>query len=287
MDDWNEIKTAAAVARHGTIAAAASDLGVHRATVNRHVEHLETVFGMKLFQRHNRGMTPTELGRKLLRVADATQSQFGQLLREAKSDHENLTGDFTVTSLDVLAPWVMPLVAQFRMRHPGLNVRYVSSDRVLRLAYGEADVAFRVGAEPTDLDNVVQAFATLAMGIYGHRDLLGDDETLPGIEHLMGMPWVGPDPETPNAPFVAWLREQDPKNQFAFRSPSIAAMWHAVIAGIGIGFLPTRLGDVQRDLVQLAEPKPDWDEQIWMVTHVDLHRSAKVQAFVRALKDPP
>ncbi len=76
MENWNEIRTAAQVARSGTISAAADVLGVHRATVNRHIDALESALGAKLFQRHARGFTPTELGRELLRVADATGEQF-------------------------------------------------------------------------------------------------------------------------------------------------------------------------------------------------------------------
>ena len=60
MDSWNEIKTAYQVARLGTVSAAAESLGVHRATVIRHIDALEAELGRKLFQRHIRGYTPTE-----------------------------------------------------------------------------------------------------------------------------------------------------------------------------------------------------------------------------------
>ena len=40
MDDWDQIRTAAQVARLGTVSAAAETLGVHRATVTRHIDSL-------------------------------------------------------------------------------------------------------------------------------------------------------------------------------------------------------------------------------------------------------
>ena len=69
MDHWLELRTAYRLAELGTVSAAAEDLGVHRATVNRHVDAIETAFGAKFFQRHARGYTLTEAGRDLLDVA--------------------------------------------------------------------------------------------------------------------------------------------------------------------------------------------------------------------------
>jgi hypothetical protein len=32
-------------------------------------------------------------------------------------------------------------------------------------------------------------------------------------------------------------------------------------------------------------PRPEWDASLWIVTHVDLHRTRKVQAFLGELKE--
>ena len=58
MDGWDEIRTAYHVARVGTVSGAAEVLGVHHATVIRHIDALEEKLGVKLFQRHARGYTP-------------------------------------------------------------------------------------------------------------------------------------------------------------------------------------------------------------------------------------
>jgi DNA-binding transcriptional LysR family regulator len=41
MDKWAELRTAYQVAKLGTVSAAATALGFHRATVNRHIDVLE------------------------------------------------------------------------------------------------------------------------------------------------------------------------------------------------------------------------------------------------------
>ena len=109
MDRWHFIRTAHHLARLGTISAAAEELGVHRATVLRHIDSLEEDLGVKLFQRHARGYVPTEAGEDLMRVASATEDQFAQLFNRLKRRSEPLSGDFIITSLsrlvdDVLKP---------------------------------------------------------------------------------------------------------------------------------------------------------------------------------------
>ncbi len=67
MDNWDEVRTAFQVAHMGTVSGAAEVLGVHHATVIRHIDAIEARIGVKLFQRHARGYTPTEAGADLLR----------------------------------------------------------------------------------------------------------------------------------------------------------------------------------------------------------------------------
>ena len=93
MDNWDEIRTAYQVARNGTVSGAAEALGVHHATVIRHIDALETRLGVKLFQRHARGYTATEAGSDLLVVAQATEDQFTQLAGRIKGQGEGVSGD--------------------------------------------------------------------------------------------------------------------------------------------------------------------------------------------------
>ena len=99
MDNWGEVRTAFQVALHGTVSGAAEALGVHHATVIRHIDALEAQLGAKLFQRHARGYTPTEAGEDLLRVAQATEDQFNQLQGRIKGRGEGVSGELVVTSL--------------------------------------------------------------------------------------------------------------------------------------------------------------------------------------------
>ena len=283
LENWNEIRTAGYVARLGTISAAAEALGVHRATVTRHVDALEAALGAKLFQRHARGFTPTELGRELLRIADATNTHFSALQRIAKGQSDELSGELTVTSLDVLVPLILPVLNGFQDQNPKVAAHLVSSDRVLKLEYGEADIAFRIGPKPQHPDNVVLPALTLRTGLYASSAYIARHGHPRTPSEFSAHRFVGPDREAPRTPYLDWLMDAVPADRICLRSNSIKVIWDAVSAGSGIGFAPEHEAQ-DRGLVAVLPPREDWCERVWAVTHVDLHRTPKVQAFVRMLK---
>lgn len=96
--NWDEIRTAFHVARAGTVSGAADMLGVHHATVIRHIDSLETALGTKLFQRHARGYTATEAGMDLFRVAQTTEDQFAQMVGRLKGHGGKVEGELVVTA---------------------------------------------------------------------------------------------------------------------------------------------------------------------------------------------
>jgi DNA-binding transcriptional LysR family regulator len=283
FDHWDEIRTAYQVARLGTVSGAAEVLGVHHATVIRHIDALEARLGAKLFQRHARGYTATEAGQDLLSIASVADDQFTQLAGRIKGRGDEVTGDLIVTSLGELSPLIVPTIAAFQERHPDLRVRLISDARLFRLEYGEAHVAIRAGKLPDQPDNVVQPFFTLTLRLVASKayvDAHGplNDDTLDSHR------FIGPNEDTPRAPHYRWLMETVPDRNVVFRASDMRAAKEAVVAGIGIGFVASWDMDRTADLVDMLPTLEEWSAKIWLVTHMDLHRTAKVQSFVRHLK---
>lgn len=284
MDNWDEIKTAFQVARSGTVSGAAEALGVHHATVIRHIDALETRLGVKLFQRHARGYTPTEEGIDLARVAQTTDDQFQQLAGRIKGRGHDVTGDLLVTSLVAFAPLMVDALVSFQADHPDLVVRYLTDDRVFRLEYGEAHVALRAGPAPQEPDNVVQPFSRMEIGLYASADYVARHGKPATTEQLRSHRFVGHDNSDSRAPFNKWLRAMVPSDRVVFRSTDTRVLEAAVLTGAGIGFFGVREAEMHPNLVQIMPPQDDWSAPLWLVTHVDLHRTAKVQAFLKHLK---
>jgi len=284
FENWDEIRTAYQVARMGTVSGAAEVLGVHHATVIRHIDALEGRLGVKLFQRHARGYTATEAGQELLKVATATDDQFSQLAARISGAGSEYSGELVVTSLPGLAGLVTPALAELQREHEGLRVRYVTDQRVYRLEYGEAHVAIRAGTRPQEPDNVVQplfaqSVALVASPAYRDRHGLPADETA-----LQGHRFVGAATDDSRAPFHRWLLTQVAPEAIVFRTNDVEARIAAIEAGTALGFLSQNDVRGRDGLIEVLPPRDEWQVPLWLVTHVDLHRSAKVQAFLAALK---
>lgn len=284
MDNWDEIKTAFQVARMGTVSGAAEVLGVHHATVIRHIDSLESQLGVKLFQRHARGYTATEAGQDLMRVAQATFEQFSQLEGRIKGQGNDVSGELVVTSLAGLSHLLLPALASFQSVHPDVQLRYLTGDRLFRLEYGEAHVAIRAGAASEELDNVVQPFLRNRSALFAHKSYVDRYGAPDGPDDFSGHHFVCHDNPQSRAPFFRWLRERVTPEQLAFRSEDMIAMENAVLNGVGIGFLTVDAGRENPEMVEIMEPMTDWESQLWLVTHVDLHRTTKVQALLSHLK---
>lgn len=282
IDTWDEVRTAWMVARAGTVSGAAEALGVHHATVIRHIDALESRLGVKLFQRHPRGYTPTEAGEALAQAGGLTDARFSQLAARLSGLGQEIEGDLVVTTLPELSGLFVRRLAELRAAHPRLRLLLRSDQRVLRLEYGEAHVAIRAGARPEHPDSVVQPLVECPVALYAHSDYLAahpapaSDADLP--DHL----WVGAEDDDSRAPFDQWLRQHEWRPQYTFRSNSAQARLEAMRAGLGLGFALAPL--VPEDLAQVMPPRPEWAVPLWLVTHVDLHRTPKVQAALAAIK---
>lgn len=277
MEDWDGIRTALAVARAGTVSGAASALGVHHATVIRHIDALEDRLGARLFQRHPRGYALTEAGQTLMDEASAADARFAQMAARIAGAGDKIEGEITITALPDLTEMIMPRLIELMRAHPALRLRYLTDIRLYRLDNGEAHIAIRAGARPTEPDYIAQPLMQLHAGLYGSPDYVDEVGT---IDDLSAHRFILPGPEARRSPAMRWLAEQLPPENVVLISNDFEARLAAIRAGLGVGWVsPTRATGLI-EVLSLSQ----WDAQFWLVTHVDLHRTAKVQAVLSALK---
>ncbi|MEM9477024.1 MAG: LysR family transcriptional regulator [Pseudomonadota bacterium] len=283
MKYWTEMRTALVLARAGTVSGAAAELGLHRATVNRHIDTLEAVFGGPLFQRHARGYSLTEAGQDMLEVASRVDEMLGDLEGRSRNRASQVSGKLIVTAVPGVAPRIMGSVAAFRLAHPDLDLEFRADTDLARLEYGEAHVAVRTGPKPTELDYVVRPSQPIRFGLYASQRYI-DREGLPSLDTLDGHQFVVPMRSTSATPYADWLSKHVRPEAFALRCNDYTVRRLAICHGVGIGFIDAEEAEFQCDLVELMPPSDDFAINVWIVTHVDLHRSLKVQAFLDFLK---
>ena len=283
IEAWDEIRTAYQVARLGTVSGAADVLGVHHATVIRHIDALERRLGTKLFQRHARGYTPTEAGRDLLTTAQRTEEQLTQLVGRIKGQGETVSGELIVTTISGIAQILTPVFKAFAEAHPDVVIKHISDMRLFRLDFGEAHVAIRAGAAPEDSDYVVQPLVRMASGLFAAPGYVAEHGPISGPQDFARHRFIGPiDPDS-RPGFYRWMRANIPEDRILHRVSEPESTAEAIRAGMGIGFMRRREAEAA-GLIEMVPTQAGWESSLWIVTHVDLHRTLKVQSFVTVLK---
>ncbi|MEM1428979.1 MAG: LysR family transcriptional regulator [Pseudomonadota bacterium] len=279
MKYWSEIRTALILARLGTVSAAAKEIGVHRATVNRHVETLEAAFNARLFLRHARGFTLTEEGREVFEVAARADEMFADLQKRSRGKAGMVSGTLMVTAMSSIAPTIMPSIRGFQTTHPEIDVEFIVDAKLAKLEYGEAHIAFRTGPQPKQPDYVVLPHKPVRFGLYAAQDYI-DRVGLPEVGALEGHKFVSPYADATHLPYLKWITENVPEDAIALRANNSHVRRLAICHGIGVGFIDDQDASLLRDLVEIMPPSEDIQIDLWVVTHSDLHRTAKVQAFL-------
>ncbi|HWT31515.1 MAG TPA: LysR substrate-binding domain-containing protein, partial [Propylenella sp.] len=170
-------------------------------------------------------------------------------------------------------------IASFRAAHPGIVVELVIDNRILSLSRREADIALRV-TRPREGDLYGRKLADVAWTVYGARDLLGEAGASGVPPELGSHSFVGWEEGVSGVNAADWLAAQIPAGAVVYRTNSVVNQLVAAKAGIGLAVLPCYLGDPEPDLVRvLPEPVPELRRELWIVTHADLRRTARVRAF--------
>ena len=130
----------------------------------------------------------------------------------------------------------------------------------------------------------MQPLTRLRTALYASRAYVEAHGIPSGIEDLARHRLICHDNPESRAPFYRWLRAHVPDEAITFRITESEAAYEAVRAGLGIGFLPFRIGSTDPGLVEVMPPQSDWEAPLWIVTHVDLHRTLKVQSFLTHLR---
>ena len=147
--NWDHIKYFLAVARSGSLSAAAKRLNVDHTTVARRIAHLEENIGSILFVREQKGYQLTEAGQRLTAHAEAMEGNSLALQNELSDETLGATGSVRLATPEALgSQFLSRFWSVFRRRHPGIEIELVADTRPLSLNKREADIAIAL-ARPT------------------------------------------------------------------------------------------------------------------------------------------
>ncbi len=143
----NALRAFEAAARHLSFTLAADELHVTQAAVSHQVKALEERLGVKLFRRLPRGLVLTEQGQALLPELRGAFDRIEQAMN--KLSLLGNEGPLTVSLMTTFAlTWLVPRLHRFQARHPTIDVRMLTTNRMADFVREDIDLAIRYSRDP-------------------------------------------------------------------------------------------------------------------------------------------
>lgn len=260
MDRLTATKVFVTVVDQGSLTQAAEHLDMTTAMVSRYVAALENWLDARLLHRTTRRISLTEAGqaalpscRQLLEAADDIQHQAGTLSRTPR-------GRLRITSSSSFAEsQLAPAVVEFQRQYPEVEVTLTAADRNVDLTAERIDLALRItnSLEPTHIARRLTVCRSVLCAAPEYLATHGKPKTLNDLkQHLcLSHALVG-------ATKFRFVRKGKPVEvdvQERFSTNETAILRSAVLAGAGIGVLPTYY--VSQDLKsgRLAPLLPEYE----------------------------
>lgn len=272
-----------------SFSAAAARLGISKSLVSRQVSALERSLSVKLLNRTTRKLSLTEGGaifhEHCVRIVQ--EARFAeQRVTRAQSE---LAGLVRVTCVPAFAlRHLMPALGEFQARYPEIRVKLSCSNRTLDLGDEGYDIGIRITATP-EHNLVARKLAANTKVLCAAPAYLARRGTPRVIDDLAGHDGVL---FPPMAPRRAWNLRRDGRLHVVpvaarFETDDMDASHSAVVAGLGIGVLPTYVAadDLRRGrlvpLLRDVEILPDFG--IYLVYLPNRTLPKRVRALIEYL----
>jgi len=280
--DWNELRIVLAVARSGSLSGAARELGTSHPTVFRRVRLLEQKLGADLFEKSATGYVPTMLGDVVITAAEKMASEADALGLQLGTGKGEPHGAVKLTCSDTVYSYVLvPLLAKYRRRYPGVSVEVIITNEFVNLQYQDIDIAFR-SSRRTAQNLYGIKLSNLMLGVHAHREhpAVSQDPVRLG-EH----DWVGFDESMTLTTLSGFMREFDLERKVVFRVNSLIGACDAVRQNIGLALLPVYVAKSVAEIVPVRTEECSINSELWMVSTRAQQRKPLVRAFFEFIKN--
>ena len=275
--DWEDLRYLLAIGREQTLAGAARRLGVNHSTVFRRLQQAEARLGLRVFDRLPEGYLPTAAGEEVLAEAARMDEAANTLARRAAGRDVRLSGRIRLTTAPNLASdYIAGYLPEFLREYPDIRIEIAVGDRDYDLARREADLALRATSQPPDY-LIGRKVCDLAWWVCAGDAWLREHEAPKTMDDLARHSLIGAEASFLRVAPFAWMEAHFDEQHIVARANELNTMSALTVAGVGISFLPS---DQSRPGLQRLFPlQPAFASALWILTHPDLRRVARIRAF--------
>lgn len=242
-----------AAARLGSFKAAAEELAVTPTAVSHQIRALEAQTGLALFDRHVRRVSLTEAGAQLYPVLrdgfDAFEAALARLTQQRTRTQVTIsaTNAFTVK-------WLVPRMADFRSKHPGIDLQLQASDDVVDLRSAAVDIAIRYGRGPYPGLVAQSLFTDRFAPVANPRLGVASPDDLAGVP-LIRFNWKWSHPDNPTwERWFAVAQRSLPRQAGQLRFSDEGHAIQAAVAGHGVALVSLALIAEELEAGHLVQP---------------------------------
>ena len=272
-----------AVAREGSIAAATSAGAGARSTLSRHIALLESEMSVTLFKRVGDGLSLTQIGEDLFRLAGEINLAANGWATAAISQQDLIQGPVRIIASSGIAARILPdIISKLAASEPGIKIELVADGDRNNMSIHNADISIRTFA-PTQLNLFARKLGEMHLGAYASLAYLERRGTPLTLLDLEDHDLVG---EDQMSTFQNELRAHGldiSSKSFRFRCDNYIVAWNLVVAGCGIGMTHIRYGDAEPRVKRIFAELPALTLPIWIFSHSELKTSPRVRVpFAKA-----
>lgn len=275
VQNWDDYRFVAVLARTGSLAETSRLLGVDRSTVQRRIKALEARLGYSLFLKDGARYTALAEAKPILAAARTLEAAFSPNTPVVKG--ESLVGNLSITTTDsVYLSGVSQMVDDFQSRHPGLRIDLSVTTRRLALDSVDSDVAIRPSDSPPE-HLVGRRVCDLGFAVYSSHNYL---QLNPG-ERREDHDWLVVTDDMANSPPGRWIGDHVPKDRRVMKADTFIALTEACRLGRGLALLPICYASRMQELVRLDHMMDaPHATGLWLLTHPDLRNTPRVRVFL-------
>jgi DNA-binding transcriptional LysR family regulator len=279
---WDDTRAFLAVARHGTLSGAASELKLGIATLSRRIERLERALKLPLFVRQQSGYQLTEEGAGLIEKAEALEAA-AAAFTSGVATHAQMTGRVRLATADNLATGlILPALPEFHRQYPGITLELVTDITTVNLHRRDADLALRM-VKPERGHVTLRRLGTLGYGLYSSPGYATQRETGPDAGAYDADAFITWSEMQSHLPAAQWIERILQGREPVLATTSLSTQVAAAKAGLGLAVLPHFLG-LDAGLV-CVDTDIGVDQSIYLVIQSDLTQSHRTRAVADFLVD--
>lgn len=272
---WDDTRAFLAVARHGTLSGAASELNLGIATLSRRINRLESALKLPLFVRQQSGYRLTDEGADLIDKAEALEAA-AAAFTTGLSVEAQMTGTVRLATAENLATGlILPALPEFRRQCPGIMIELVTDIKTVNLHRRDADLALRM-VKPERGNVTLRRLGTLGYGLYGSPDYVVQRKNLPDSGGYNADTFITWGEQQSHLPAAQWIERVLQGRAPALTTTSLATQVAAAQAGLGLAVLPHFLA--QDAGLTAVLPDIDIAQSIYLVIQSDLTQSPRTRA---------